>query len=216
MTRNERLQRKRLSIAVIVVMVVTLAAVAVLLTTIYRQIRENHVPEIAVCSNAEWEAAHPPKTAETEYLEDPFEGEKIAAAVIATIGTEREEECFGFDATYVLKMLTAECGDDSDLCWAVATAIFNECVKLGNRYTPVDVINGNNDAKYHLTAEPADYISEAALTYFCKVFVRCDLCKDIGKATLFYNPAYMLTIPSHEQHKYITTISGVRFFEETA
>lgn len=210
MTRNERLQRKRLLIAVIVVMVVTLAAAAVLLTTICRQIRENHVPEIDVCSNAEWEQAQP---AEPD-CEEPAESDKIAAAVIATIGTEREEECFGYDATYVLKMLTAECGDDGELCWAVATAIFNETVKLGNRYTPVDVINGNNDAKYHLTAEPANYISEAALTYFCKVFVRCDLCPDIGKATMFYNPALMTEIPSHEQHKYITTISGVRFFEE--
>ena len=214
MTRNERIQRKRLLIETIVVMVVTLAAVAVLLTNICRQIRDNRAPEISICTRAEWEAAHPPKATETEYLEDPDEGEKIAAAVIATIGTEREEECFGFSATYVLKMLTAECGDDGDLCWAVATAIFNETVKLGGRYTPVDVINGNNDAKYHLTAEPADYISEAALTYFCKVFVRCDLCQDIGKATLFYNPALMTEVPSHEKQHYVTTISGVRFFEE--
>lgn len=157
MTRNERLQRKRLLIAVIVVMVATIAAVAVLLTTICREIKENHVPEIDVCTREEWEAAHP-QPAEPD-CEDPAESDKIAAAVIATIGTEREQECFGYDATYVLKMLTAECGDDGELCWAVATAIFNETVKLGNRYTPVDVINGNNDAKYHLTAEPADFIA---------------------------------------------------------
>lgn len=149
-----------------------------------------------------------------EPYEDPNESEKIAAAVIATIGTEREQECFGYDATYVLKMLTAECGDDGDLCWAVATAIFNECVKLNNRYTPVDVISGSNDANYHLTAEPADFISEAALTYFCKVFVRCDLCPEIGKANVFYNPELVDGVPFHETQEYVTTISGVRFFRE--
>ena len=68
--------------------------------------------KLEICTVDEWEAAHPQQPAETDYLEDPNESEKIAAAVIATIGTDREVECFGYNATYVLKMLTAECGDD--------------------------------------------------------------------------------------------------------
>lgn len=84
MTRKERLQRKRLLIAVIVVFTVMLTAVSVLMITVVNQIKAGRAPEISVCTQEEWEAAHPARNAETEYLEDPLETDHINDALFAT------------------------------------------------------------------------------------------------------------------------------------
>lgn len=143
-----------------------------------------------------------------EAYEDPDEAEKSAEAVIATIGTDRELETFGYDVTKVLQIVTAEAGNDADQCRGIVQAIFNVCNRHRNRYTPEDVCR-----EYQYTA-PAGWVSDAALNAFCEVFVYGETFTDIGNATVFYNPQIAGQSEYHEGQIYVCSIGDVKYFEE--
>lgn len=143
-----------------------------------------------------------------EHYEDTNESELIAQAVIATIGTSEEESCFGYNATYVLKVITAECGHDYVLACACCTALLNECKQLKGRQTPEEAI------ETYKWCKPVDFITEEARAAFIEVFVYGHLDDSIGNSTIFYNPIYMSDTPFHETQNFIVEINGVRFFEE--
>lgn len=140
--------------------------------------------------------------------EDADESDRIAAAVIASIGTDREQECFGYNASYVLRVLTAEAGSDGELAWACATALFNECVASGNTLTAEEA------CKAYRWTSPADYISDEALTYFCKALVRGEFYDGLDGATLFYAPNVCGWSDYHESQQFVCTVNGVKFFKE--
>ena len=69
------------------------------------------------CNEAEWESTPSAAScaAELTYAEtqeDPLEAEAIEAAVLATIGTEYEEDAFGYSFTELAKIISAEGGED--------------------------------------------------------------------------------------------------------
>lgn len=140
--------------------------------------------------------------------EEPDEAEKSAAAVIAAIGTAREFETFGYDVTKVLKIVTAEAGNDADQCRGIAQALFNACNRHRNRYTPEDVCK-----EYRYTV-PASWVSDAALNAFCEVFVYGETFTNIGNATVFYNPRIAGHSEYHEGQIYVCSIGDVKYFEE--
>lgn len=145
---------------------------------------------------------------ETAY-EDPDEAKKIAEAVIAAIGTDREFETFGYNVTKVLQIVTAEAGNDADQCRGIVQALFNACNRHRNRYTPEDVCR-----EYQYTA-PTSWVSDAALNAFCEVFVYGETFTNIGNATVFYNPEISGESAYHEGQRYVCSIGNVRYFEES-
>ena len=149
---------------------------------------------------------HHPITVMPDY-ESLGESELIARAVIATIGTEREESCFGFSATYVLQVLTAEAGYDEELARGIAQCICNTTNKLQSRYTPVEV------CRMYRYADPVSWYSDAAYNAFCDIMVRGEVCEAVEDATVFYNPIYGYS-EYHESCELVTEINGVRFFRE--
>lgn len=144
---------------------------------------------------------------ETAY-EDPDEAEKIAEAVIAAIGTDRELETFGYNVTKVLQIVTAEAGNDTDQCRGIVQALSNACNRHRTRYTPEDVCR-----EYQYTT-PASWVSDAALNAFCEVFVYGKTFIDIGNATVFYNPNIAGHSEYHEEQIYVCSIGDVKYFEE--
>lgn len=139
-------------------------------------------------------------------VEQPDEAEKVAEAVIGTIGTEREKECFGYNATYVMQVITAECGHDEELCKAVCQAIKNTSRKYG-KYTPEEI------CKLYRYAEPSNFITDEARNSFVSAFVYGEVYSAIEDATLFYNPLYGVS-KYHESNEFVTEVNGVRFYRE--
>ena len=71
------------------------------------------------CNGAERESTPRAASCATELTyaetqEDPLEAEASDAAVLATIGTEYEEDAFGYSFTELAKILSAEGGEDYD------------------------------------------------------------------------------------------------------
>lgn len=79
--------------------------------------------EIEVCTSEEWEAAHPQKSAETEYMEDPFETEHINEALFAT-GYLREDVPLSIGDQLALRASSDWYGVPYSLCLGV---IEGEC-----------------------------------------------------------------------------------------
>ena len=79
--------------------------------------------EIEVCTREEWEAAHPQKSAETEYMEDPFETEHINEALFAT-GYLREDVPLSIGDQLALRAASDWYGVPYSLCLGV---IEGEC-----------------------------------------------------------------------------------------
>ena len=143
------------------------------------------------------------------YDEFPDEGERIAEAVISSIGTADEVECVGFDATKVMKIITAEAGHDEELCRACTQALQNACISLGNKF-PADHV-----AELYQYAAPATWVSEEAFSAVCDIFIRGQSYDAIEGATLFYNPMFGIS-DFHEGQQFITEINGVKFYEEVS
>lgn len=108
---------------------------------------------------------------------------------------------------YVLRVLTAEAGDDPVLCGCVAQCLYNACAKAGWEY-PVEKI-----LEQYSYTDPADWISESAVRAYDEVFCSGVTYTDVGNALYFYAPQYCDS-PWHESQRFVAEVSGVRFFEE--
>lgn len=115
-----------------------------------------------------------------ETQEDPMEAEAIEAAVLAAVGTEYEEDAFGYSFTELAKIISAEGGEDYDTCWYVATCLMTAQLKTGLRFTPTEV------ADMQRFADPADTYTEEAYNACVEVFLRGNRAPEVKDATVFH------------------------------
>lgn len=111
------------------------------------------------------------------------------------------------EVDYVLRVLTAEAGNDEVLCGCIAQCLFNACEKHEWEYAPDEIM-----VMYQYTS-PSDWISEAATTAYDDVFCSGVTYESVGNAVYFYAPRYCDS-EWHEQQDFVCEINGVRFFEE--
>lgn len=137
------------------------------------------------CNEAEREstpsaASYAAELTYAETQEDPLEAEAIEAAVLAAVGTEYEEDAFGYSFTELVKIISAEGGEDYDTCWYVATCLMTAQLKTGLRFTPTEVANMQR------FADPADTYTEAAYNACVEVFLRGNRAPEVKDATVFH------------------------------
>ena len=137
------------------------------------------------CGGAERESTPSAASCATELTyadtqEDPLEAEAIEAAVLAAVGTEYEEDAFGYSFTELAKIISAEGGEDYDTCWYVATCLMTAQLKTGLRFTPTEV------AGMQRFADPADTYTEAAYNACVEVFLRGNRAPEVKDATVFH------------------------------
>ena len=137
------------------------------------------------CNEAEREstpsaASYAAELTYAETQEDPLEAEAIEAAVLAAVGTEYEEDAFGYSFTELAKIISAEGGEDYDTCWYVATCLMTAQLKTGLRFTPTEV------ADMQRFADPADTYTEAAYKACVEVFLRGNRAPEVKDATVFH------------------------------
>ena len=141
--------------------------------------------------------------------EDPLEAEAIEAAVLAAVGTEYEEDAFGYSFTELAKIISAEGGEDYDTCWYVATCLMTAQLKTGLRFTPTEV------ADMQRFADPADTYTEAAYNACVEVFLRGNRAPEVKDATVFHclgrgNTNYH----DGELCEWVTEHNGVDYYTE--
>lgn len=126
------------------------------------------------------------------------------------IGEEDEKDVFGYNATYVINIITAEAGGDGiDQCLAVAQCIYNAQKFLEFEYTPEEICE-----KYKY-CKPAKEPVQDAIDAFIQIFIDNEFYEDVGEATVMYNPTICGWNKYHESQIYVTTINDVRYFKET-
>lgn len=136
--------------------------------------------------------------------------EEAKIDLVSHIGTETEEDVFGYDATYVINIITAEAGGDGiDQCLAVAQCIYNAQKFLEFEYTPEEICE-----KYKY-CKPAKEPVQDAIDAFIQIFIDNEFYEDVGDATVMYNPTICGWNKYHESQIYVTTINNVRYFKET-
>ena len=166
------------------------------------------------CNEAEWESTPSAAScaAELTYAEtqeDPLEAEAIEAAVLAAVGTEYEEDAFGYSFTELAKIISAEGGEDYDTCWYVATCLMTAQLKTGLRFTPTEV------ADMQRFADPADTYTVAAYNACVEVFLRGNRAPEVKDATVFHclgrgNTNYH----DGELCEWVTEHNGVDYYTE--
>lgn len=166
------------------------------------------------CNEAEWESTPSAAScaAELTYAEtqeDPLEAEAIEAAVLAAVGTEYEEDAFGYSFTELANIISAEGGEDYDTCWYVATCLMTAQMKTGLRFTPTEV------ADMQRFADPADTYTEAAYNACVEVFLRGNRAPEVKDATVFHclgrgNTNYH----DGELCEWVTEHNGVDYYTE--
>ena len=125
------------------------------------------------------------------------------------IGTSKEKEKFGYDATYVIKVINAEAGGDGlEQCLAIAQCIYNACKLNGWIYNPEEICR-----EYQYTQPSKDYVQDAK-TAFITVFIEETFFETVGDATVMYNPEHGGISTFHESQTYICTINDVKYFKE--
>lgn len=168
------------------------------------------VPERAICDT---EIQHP--YLEVSYMDDPspyMESEMISQALIQALGTDREKEVWGFDASELIRIIANEGGDYYDVCYAVATCCFNTQKLHDNRWSPIDVCkNYQYDMEYRNKSHLA---YENARLAVINVYAYGYLEESVGDATIFYAPNYCGPNTYHESQIFVAEIHGVRFFKE--
>lgn len=167
-TRNER-RRDNHDLTVFLLLCAT-GLTALLLRSCNEAERES-TPRAASCATGLTYA---------ETQEDPLEAEAIEAAVLAAVGTEYEEDAFGYSFTELTKIISAEGGEDYDTCWYVATCLMTAQLKTGLRFTPTEV------ADMQRFADPADTYTEAAYNACVEVFLRGNRAPEVKDATVFH------------------------------
>ena len=166
------------------------------------------------CNEAERESTPRAASCATELTyadtqEDPMEAEAIEAAVLAAVGTEYEEDAFGYSFTELAKIISAEGGEDYDTCWYVATCLMTAQLKTGLRFTPTEV------ADMQRFADPADTYTEAAYNACVEVFLRGNRAPEVKDATVFHclgrgNTNYH----DGELCEWVTEHNGVDYYTE--
>ena len=166
------------------------------------------------CGGAERESTPSAASCATELTyadtqEDPLEAEAIEAAVLAAVGTEYEEDAFGYSFTELAKIISAEGGEDYDTCWYVATCLMTAQLKTGLRFTPTEV------AVMQRFADPADTYTEAAYNACVEVFLRGNRAPEVKDATVFHclgrgNTNYH----DGELCEWVTEHNGVDYYTE--
>ena len=166
------------------------------------------------CGGAERESTPSAASCATELTyadtqEDPLEAEAIEAAVLAAVGTEYEEDAFGYSFTELAKIISAEGGEDYDTCWYVATCLMTAQLKTGLRFTPTEV------AGMQRFADPADTYTEAAYNACVEVFLRGNRAPEVKDATVFHclgrgNTNYH----DGELCEWVTEHNGVDYYTE--
>ena len=166
------------------------------------------------CNEAERESTPSAASCATELTyadtqEDPLEAEAIEAAVLAAVGTEYEEDAFGYSFTELVKIISAEGGEDYDTCWYVATCLMTAQLKTGLRFTPTEV------ADMQRFADPADTYTEAAYNACVEVFLRGNRAPEVKDATVFHclgrgNTNYH----DGELCEWVTEHNGVDYYTE--
>ena len=166
------------------------------------------------CNEAERESTPSAASCATELTyaetqEDPLEAEAIEAAVLAAVGTEYEEDAFGYSFTELAKIISAEGGEDYDTCWYVATCLMTAQLKTGLRFTPTEV------ADMQRFADPADTYTEAAYNACVEVFLRGNRAPEVKDATVFHclgrgNTNYH----DGELCEWVTEHNGVDYYTE--
>ena len=112
----------------------------------------------------------------------------------------------GYDYDYVCRVVMAEAGGHSEkLQLAICQAIVNRCKKTLEN--PEEVCKG-------CYTSPAEKASDSVLNACERVFLLGEEYCGIGNADLMYNPDIAGHSEFHEGQKYVTTIDGVKFFEE--
>ena len=112
----------------------------------------------------------------------------------------------GYDYDYVCRVVMAEAGGHSEeLKLAICQAIVNRCKKTLEN--PEEVCKG-------CYTEPAEKASDSVLNACERVFLLGEEYYCIGNADLMYNPDIAGHSEFHEGQTYVTTIDGVKFFEE--
>ena len=112
----------------------------------------------------------------------------------------------GYDYDYVCRVVMAEAGGHSeDLQLAICQAIVNRCKKTLEN--PEEVCRG-------CYTSPAEKASDSVLNACERVFLLGEEYHGIGNADLMYNPDIAGHSEFHEGQTYVTTIDGVKFFEE--
>ena len=112
----------------------------------------------------------------------------------------------GYDYDYVCRVVMAESGGHSEeLQLAICQAIVNRCKKTLEN--PEEVCKG-------CYTTPAEKASDSVLNACERVFLLGEEYYGIGNADLMYNPDIAGHSEFHEGQTYVTTIDGVKFFEE--
>lgn len=112
--------------------------------------------------------------------EDCNESQKIADAVVESIGTEKEEEVVGYDMEIVARTIYAEAGGNSEeLQRAVATCIFNSQKASGWTLSPTEVI----EQKQYATS---DTYTEEVMSVCIDVFLNGNLYEPIAESGAEY------------------------------
>lgn len=120
--------------------------------------------------------------------------------------TEEAQIVVGYDWDYVCRVVMAEAGGNSEaLQLAVCQAIQNRCDRT--------LMNPEEVCRSCYT-RPAEEASEAVQKACERVFLLGEVCEAVGKADMLYNPSIAGHSEDHECQHYVTTIDGVRFFEE--
>ena len=166
------------------------------------------------CNEAEREstpsaASYAAELTYAETQEDPLEAEAIEAAVLAAVGTEYEEDAFGYSFTELAKIISAEGGEDYDTCWYVATCLMTAQLKTGLRFTPTEV------ADMQRFSDPADTYTEEAYNACVEVFLRGNRAPEVKDATVFHclgrgNTNYH----DGELCEWVTEHNGVDYYTE--
>lgn len=175
-TRNERRRDRLFAVALTVVWAALLTIIVFLLLAYCEHQR--------VAKRLEAYAKQPPVLCTVSPVEvaeeSAIEPEDIEAAVLATVGTEYETESFGYCFTDLLKIITAEGGEDYDTCWYVATCLLTAQMKTGLRFTPVEV------AEMQQFARPAEAYTHEAYLACVEVFLRGNRAPEVEDATVFH------------------------------
>lgn len=213
MTRNERKQfLQEICIAVCLIC----AAVALILCIT----KSNDAPTEAVPEEVETVIAEEPMIMEEPL--DENESEKIADAIMATYGTDKMIEAFGYDFDKLVQIITAEAGSvTKELCSAIAQCVLNGCYHEKCLLDPIELCE-----KYQY-ASPKGFTTYIAFQACSEIMVRGQTCEAVEDALYFYN-SKICQGAWHETQEYIITydlqtdqwifdpgktIDGIRFFK---
>lgn len=205
--------RSEKSLAVLLItMVCFMALQTFFIIYLDRRIDSIAYAKFTSCSSEQYLFSNVAKTEKTVDCVDEDEKtpeSKSNNEVIAITKDGLDRTDFGeYDFDKICRVLTAECGTDKELCFAVAQCLYNACEKHNWEYSPAEVL------VLYKYADGVGWSSNEAQEAFLDVFQHGSVCEEVKKATLFYAPQYCVS-DWHEQQNFVCEINGVRFFEES-